>query len=353
MKSRLTLIVASIAVANSAMAQSSVTLYGIADVGLQYTSRSFSPITGNGGKLFGLTGAGYAPSIFGLKGVEDLGGGLQAEFNLESGLDLSNGGFTSSNGNLFGRLAWVGLKGGFGEVKAGLQFSPFFVSVYDTDPRGLSSFGSALGIYANNAGATGMFNQNAVSYTSPTIAGLKASAMLALGGVAGDFQSGRQYSASLRYDNGPLMLEAAYYSANPGGTVVTAVPTNYGVVGRSLGASYKFGTVTVKASVVNYNVAGALNNYVYSGGFDYLPVPFVDVNAGVYYVRDRNDSNNHSLVGALGAQYFLSRSTALYAQVGVVNNHGRETTAISTIPLPFSAVGATTVGANIGMRHVF
>ncbi|RKR31342.1 MULTISPECIES: porin [Paraburkholderia] len=340
----------------SAHAQNSVTLYGIADTGLLYLSKTLNMATGgDGGKFVGLQNAGIAPSLFGLRGTEDLGGGLQAEFNLQSGIDLTNGGFNNSNGNLFGRLAYVGLKGTFGEVKAGLQFSPFFQSIWDLDPRAFSEFGSIVGIYANNVTATGAFNSNAISYTSPVVAGLQASAMLGFGGVAGNFQSGRQYSASLRYQWSGLTLSAAFYDGNPGGTVNTVPPTNVGFEGRMLAAAYKFGPVTAKASFTSFKVEGGPSNNVYGGGLDFFALPQLDLNGGVWYVSDRNDTSSHSMMGALGATYFLSKTTGLYAQVGIVNNHGKAnlglTPAVGLTSL-FAPTGTTT-GATIGIMHMF
>jgi predicted porin len=334
-------------------AQSSVTLYGLVDAGLLYTSKTANSTTGqNSGKQFSLIDSGSAPSQFGIRGVEDLGGGLKAEFKLESGISTANGGFGISNGNLFGRQAWVGLENNWGEVKAGVQLSPFFLALYDLDPRGTATFGSSAIIYVDNVAATGVFNSNAVSYTSPVLAGLQGSVMYALGGEAGDFSAGRQYSAQLKYDNGSLMVDAAFYNGNSGGTGQTPIPTTVEFFGRMLGASYKFGGLTVKASFSSYKVAESFSNNVYGGGGDYFITPTFNVNGGVWYTIDRNDSSNHSVLGAIGTQYFLSRSTSLYGQLGVVNNHGKMDTGLS-IDGALYGVAGTTIGAVVGIRHVF
>ena len=103
-------------------AQSSVTLYGNLDTGLYYQSRT----VGSKGSEFGALDGGWFPSFFGFTGKEDLGGGLHAGFKLESGIDTTTGSYGNSNGNFFGRNAYVELGGGFGTVRAGMQFSPFF-----------------------------------------------------------------------------------------------------------------------------------------------------------------------------------------------------------------------------------
>lgn len=342
--------------AAGAHAQSSVTLYGMADAGLLFLSKTRNTSGGDGGRLVSFTDSGLVPSLLGLTGKEDLGGGLSAEFKLESGIDIANGGFNDSNGNFFGRQAYVGLTGGFGEIKAGLQFSPFFDTLFDLDPRGLSQFGSSLPIYLNNAAATGVFNANALSYTSPRMAGLQGSVMFALGGAAGNFAAGRQYSASLSYQWSGLTIDAAFYDGNPGGTVQTIPPSTLGFEGRMIGAAYQYGKLTAKVSFTNYKMAetGA-NNNVYGGGVDYALTPAVDLNGGIWYISNRNDRSSHSLMSALGASYFLSKATTLYTQVGTVSNRGQASLGLQVgdAPASLSAPYGTTVGATIGIRHVF
>ncbi|WP_322012786.1 porin [Paraburkholderia sp. J12] len=336
-----------------AHAQSSVNLYGLVDGGLLYTSKTLNETTGqNAGHQFSMIDSGSAPSQFGLMGTEDLGGDLRVKFKLESGISVANGGFNDSNGNLFGRQAWVALASRYGQVTAGLQFSPFFLSQYETDARGFSQFGSGLVTYIDNAISTGIFNSNGISYASPNVAGFQGSAMLALGGEAGNFQAGRQYSVSLKYETGGLLVSAAFYDGNSGGTVQTPVPTTVPFIGRTIGASYKFGIVAAKVAFVNYKVAGSFNNYIYSGGLDCYVTPQFDLNGGVYYTTDRGHSENHSIMGAIGAQYFISKRTALYSQLGVVNNHGSMDTGLSVSNALFGVQG-TTVGADIGIRHTF
>ncbi|RQS65040.1 porin [Burkholderia sp. Bp8963] len=337
----------------SAFAQSSVTLYGNLDVALLYTNKTLDTATGaNAGRQFAMTDTGLTPTTFGLTGVEDLGGGLKAKFKLESGFSVANGAFNHSNGNFFGRQAWVSLDSAYGELKAGLQFSPFLLAIDDSDPRSFAHFGSGLINYVDNVLVTGLFNANAVSYTSPTIAGLTGSAMFAFGGQAGNFQAGRQYSASLKYEIGGLMVNAAFYDGNSGGTAATPIPSTVAFVGRTLGAAYNFGPVTAKASFTSYKVGGSFSNNVYGGGLDYQATPAVDLNGGVWVTSDRNDTHNHSVLAALGTTYSLSKATALYAQVAMVNNHGAMNTGLGINNALFGVEG-TTVGANLGIRHTF
>ncbi|SEI15614.1 porin [Paraburkholderia hospita] len=336
-----------------AEAQSNVTLYGIVDSGFFYSSKSIDSSGNSAGKKFALIDSGLSPSQFGLKGTEDLGGGLKLDFDLESGINMTNGGYNSSNGNFFGRQAWMQLRSDIGNVKMGLQFSPFFLTLYDLDPRGLAPFGTSVVHYIDNVVGTGLANANAISYTSPVIAGLQASVMYAFGGTPGDFQAGQQYSASVKYDNGSLLLAASIYNGNAGGTAAsTPVPTTVEFAGRMIGGGYRFGKLTVKASYTSYKVAGAMSNNVWGGGADFLATPEIDVNAGVWYASDRNNTANHSLLGSAGINYYLSKDTTLYGQVAVVNNHGAMTTGLSVNGALKEGAG-TSVGGAIGVRHMF
>jgi len=340
--------------APSAQAQSSVTLYGIVDASLLYTSKTLDMSTGqSAGHQYSFTDSGLSGSRFGLRGAEDLGGGMRAIFQLESGFSVANGSLNNSNGNLFGRQAWIGIDSRFGTVKAGLQFSPFFLSVYDFDPRDMDYFGSGLVTYLNNVYVTGLFNPNGISYTSPEIAGLQGSAMLALGGTAGDFQAGRQYSASLRYHFGGLTIDAALYSGNAGGSAAAiAIPSAVEFNGRALGARYVFNNLTVMAAYTQYKVAGSFNNRVYSGGASYRITPALNVDAGIWVTRDANESSNNSILASTGLEYSLSKATVTYAQVGFVTNHGAMHAGLSVnnaLDLPTG----TTAGVSLGIRHTF
>ncbi|SAK76662.1 porin [Caballeronia ptereochthonis] len=340
-------------VADAARAQSSVTLFGVLDAGLLYTSKTLDPITGqNAGKQFSMIDGGEYYSQFGMVGTEDLGGGYKAKFRLVSGFSLGNGGLLHCNGNLFGCEAWVGIGGPPGEIKLGLQFSPFFLAVYDSDPRSLSLFGSGSVPLVDNVLGTGIFNANSISYTSPVLSGLQASVLYAFGGQAGNFQAGRQYSARLRYQLGGLTVNAAFYDGNSGGTAQTPIPTSVQYEGRMLSVGYQFGSLTAKASFVNYKVAGSFNNNVYGGGVTWYVMPTLDVNGGVWVTSDRNHTANHSVLAAFGTDYFLSKATTLYAQMGMVNNHGAMNTGLALTGAMYEVAG-TTVGAVVGIRHTF
>lgn len=343
-----------------AHAQSSVTLYGELDTGLIYTNRTLGEGGANAGKQFSLINSGLAPSRFGLTGVEDLGGGLAARFRLESGIDMVNGGFDNSNGNLFGRQAWVSLEGGFGSLKIGEQYSPYEDALFDLDPRSFAQFGSSILVYANNV-FTGIFDSNALSWTSPKLAGFTASVLTVLGGVPGNFAAGRQYSARLKYEYGGLLVEGAILDdAESSDAAIDTNPLTTPVEAHSLGVAYNFSVVTVKASFAHYNApirfddgarSGGDNN-VYNVGFNYHLLSNLDLNASVFYIDDRHESSSHSLLAALGTQYFLSKHTSLYAQAGMVQNRGTENIGLA-LDGAMHAPHGTSVGATVGITHGF
>ncbi|WP_322044553.1 porin [Paraburkholderia sp. J67] len=350
--------VGALMITGAAHAQGSITLYGVLDASLLYLSKTENPSTGaNSGKFFGFGDSGYSPSVFGLKGSEDLGGGMKANFTLESGINMGTGGFNNSNGNLFGRQAWVGLSGGFGDVKLGLQFSPFFFALYDLDPR-LSITGSSLLPWLNNVAGTGIFTRNAISYTSPQFYGFQGSVLYAFGNVAGSFQSGKQVSASLKYQWQDLTFEAAYFDSNASPLADTVPPTDVPFEGRMLGASYHLGSVTAKASFTSYRVSGGPSNNLYGGGLDWMATPQIDLNAGVWYMDDRNDTSSHAWLGSLGASWLVSKRTTLYTQVGVVRNAGNARLGLVTGEGLSSnntlfAPSGTTTAVDVGVRHTF
>lgn len=370
-------------VAAVAHAQSSVTLYGILDAGLGYASRTASTTNPQGGgpHQFGLIDSGTLPSLFGIQGKEDLGGGWSANFDLQGGINLTNGAIGNSDGSggglLFGRLAWVGLASPYGSVALGRQMTPIFQALVDVDQRsGNVLFGSELNPFFDNGAFTGIFNPNAITYRSPELGGFKADLMLALGGVAGHATEGRQYSAALKYTNGGLLVNAAWYDGNANPTVG---PTDANFLSfapiqvRELGARYKFSNLTVGASFFGYrnkeNLADGgvpTDVNVYNIGADYLVIPTLDVDGGVYYAVDRINSGAHTITAAVSTSYFLSKRTALYVQIGFVNNHASSDGAWlgDGMTLNQGAPGAvggiaglmpvgTTVVGNVGMRHFF
>uniref|UniRef100_UPI0015C70E78 porin n=1 Tax=Burkholderia guangdongensis TaxID=1792500 RepID=UPI0015C70E78 len=129
-------------------------------------------------------------------------------------------------------------------------------------------------------------------------------------------------------------------------------PSTIAFAGRNIGASYHFDKFTVKAAYTLYKVAGSFDNRVISGGVDYAITPSLALDSGVYYTRDGNDSNNHSILGSVGLDYSLSKRTMLYSQIAYVNNHGLMDTGLAINGAPFGVTGSQ-FAADIGIQHSF
>ncbi|MGQ7932548.1 porin [Paraburkholderia sp. D1E] len=335
-------------------AQGNLTLYGIMDDSLSYVSKTLNSSTGrDAGHQIAMVDGQMFGSRFGMTGVEDLGGETHVSFKLESGINIANGSIGNSNGNLFGRQAWLQVDGNFGSVTAGVQFSPFVLALIESDARGASNFGSLAPIYVGSVLTTGLFNSNAITYASPTFAGLQGSVMLALGGEAGNFRAARQYSGSLTYDRNGVFANAAFYSGNAGDATTSApASSTVAFAGRTISAGYKFSNLTLRAVFVDFKIAGSFDSRVYGGGVSYAATPALTVDAGAWLTRDGNNSNNHSILAATGVRYSLSKRTMLYTQFGYVSNSGKMDTGFSSDGPLYEAPGGT-FGANVGITHTF
>ncbi|MDE1181947.1 porin [Paraburkholderia sp.] len=240
-----TLALAVTMLANDARAQSSVTLYGVLDDGLNFTTNAA------GHHAFSMVSGDTAETSFGLKGVEDLGGGLSAIFTLENGVNL-NSGALNEGGRLFGRQAFVGLASqSLGTVTFGRQ--------YDAMVDMWSPF-TAAGNYIGDLAAHPFDNDNAdydyrlnntVKYVTPILHGFQAEAVYGFSNAT-NFAANRAYSVGASYADGPLSAAVAYTrQSNGGSTVGGAVGTDGVFTGSSqqnLGAGVKW-TFANNASV--------------------------------------------------------------------------------------------------------
>lgn len=200
--------------AGAAQAETSVTLYGTVDGGVGYTQ--FKNDAGTKAKLTGFGDAGQSSNRWGLRGAEDLGDGLQAIFNLESGFNLGTG-ESGQNGRLFGREAYVGLKSnGWGQFTAGRQST--------IGNRWLSSVATPFGNNFNQSRSAGAFStaelryDNQLQYQTPSFSGFQF-------GVGYSFNSDgnqqfkvnssaqpnvRAWTTGLRYTSGPIAAVLTY-----------------------------------------------------------------------------------------------------------------------------------------------
>lgn len=353
---RAALVFAAFAAAASASApvhaQGSVTLYGIIDEGINYTSNvQTSP--GHGHNLYSLSSGILSGSRWGLRGVEDLGGGLKTLFVLENGFDVNNGKLGQGS-LLFGRQAYVGLSGASGTVTLGRQYDPVVDYIHPLMPSAM--FSGSIGAHPgdlDNLNNTNRVN-NAVKYRTASYAGFTAEAMYSFGGVPGSMAANQIYSIGAGYARGPLTVGVGYLNArNPNasffGTAVgaTAATNNFGsspvISGYasaqseqiiSAGATYGIGAATLGAIYSNTKyqhlsgVASVLNPAGLSGAatfnsaelsVQYRLTPALSVGAAYNYTDGGAANNARYQQGALSADYIVSKRTDFYL-IGVLQH---------------------------------
>ncbi|MGC7404930.1 porin [Pandoraea pneumonica] len=333
------------AFAGAAHAQSSVTLYGIIDAGLQYVSKTGGNLagTGNTSKNFQFANGNLQGSRWGLKGAEDLGGGLKAIFVLENGFNLGSG-TLGQNSRMFGRQAYVGLSSATaGTLTIGRQYDSVvdFVGPYASGSQ-WSTFAGAHPFDNDNLNNSFRVN-NTVKYTSVNYNGFSAGGMYGFsnsannGSTGSGFANNRAYSFGLGYANGPVSFGAGYlYLGSPasnssgvinnGGDATTPM-TLGGLVASdkawiaSAGGSYAFGPATL-GLVYGHSV------YQYVGGgswkFDnaelnakYMLTPALQLGASYTYTWSTLNLTGSSVSPKyhqvnLGVDYFLSKRTDTY-----------------------------------------
>ncbi|MFW9616077.1 porin [Aquabacterium sp.] len=248
-KKSLVAVAALLAAAGAAQAQSSVKLYGLVDMGV--ASLEGAHDKGDSGRTTQVRSGMMTTSFIGFAGVEDLGGGLKAEFTLESFLAADTGEAGGPNtrnmaGGFWSRASNVALSGGFGRVALGQYDNPLFTSGYTYNPFGSSMLVSPtmrhfynLGASAADSAALGFDTGwvNSVTYESPNLQGFNVVAQAALKEAAGS-STKNSYTLAGSYNAGPLSamltyVKAGYTSAN------TAYLADQKV--WNLGASYDLG----------------------------------------------------------------------------------------------------------------
>jgi len=201
------------AFAISAHAQSSVTLYGLIDTGIVYTNNQF------GHSNWQMNTSSTQNTVFGLKGSEDLGGGLHTVFKLEQGFLLNNGAQAFS-GSAFGSQAWVGLQSDpYGTLTFGRQFD-VMNDLVGPLTAGSNTWGGNIAAHPfenDNLAANSVVVNNSVKYASPAWHGVTVETMYSFSNKAGDFANNRSYGFALAYNQGPVNLAAGYLQFNNAG----------------------------------------------------------------------------------------------------------------------------------------
>jgi predicted porin len=285
-----------------ASAQSSVTLYGVADAWIGQTKDKILDVTK---KEMG--SGGYNGSRWGLRGAEDLGGGLRGVFQLEQGFSIDTAAALDST-KQFARQAFVGLGGGFGEVRFGRQYGALdevrggFSGAFDT------AFTPTGDTWKNSDSATAGEDyaarfDNAITYRIPAMGGLTATVAISAGEGT---DANKHASFNVRYGAGPLAVALAYQRENE-----NAAQDKW----TFLGGSYALGAATLKASYQNQS-ASTDDAKEFQLGVD---VAMGAGGIGVSYARAKNDNDRKATGIGATAFYDLSKRTRMYAGFKAVN----------------------------------
>ncbi|CAG9232599.1 Porin_4 domain-containing protein [Paraburkholderia tropica] len=385
-----TLILAGVlgAFAMSAHAQSSVTLYGSLDAGIVYANNA-------GGHSLWAQGSGaLSHNYFGLKGSEDLGGGLKAIFKLESGFNIGNGSFSESD-TIFNRQAYVGLQSDqYGALTLGRQYDSMNQYLAPLSEAG-AGFGNNLAghPFDNDNFAQTFSIKNAVKYSSANYAGFQFGGMYGFSNQADGFANSRAWSAGASYSNGPLNVAAGYLQLNNSGTVggntSGAASADSNISARlqrsfGVGANYTYGPAQVgfvwshsqidglqslgSGGATLAGVSGLnlhMDNYEINGAYHLTPaLAFI----GSYTFTDGTVTGTgtgdqspkwHTVV--LGTDYSLSKRTDVYL-AGVyqhasgslgVNSAGQSLQNVAAINTLSPSSTNNQIAATIGLRHRF
>lgn len=346
-----------------AWAQSSVTLYGSIDVGIDYVSNS------NGKSLVQESSGKRTPDRFGFLVKEDLGGGNTAFARLESGF-VTNTGAQINPTSFFNRDAYVGLSNDrWGALSLGNidDFVYEYVGALNNSVPGISSFytpGNLDGLANTHA------MNNAVRYETINYGGFQAGVMDGFGNQAGNFSAGRQYSAGAQYSNGTVRLGAAYtmshnrtadvfdtfsLSSLLGQKVSAASPFNasrYSTL--AIAGSVKLGDFTPHATYTDVKLEdseGSASLHNYQVGVN------IDLSGGAHlYIL--GVSYDHSTFEELAFNqynlfltHYLSKATQIYGGVGLERASGPNARA-AQFGYTASTTGSQTV-ARIGVNHMF
>ncbi|WP_175684633.1 porin [Burkholderia anthina] len=362
-------------VASQAHAQSAVTLYGLIDEGFNYTNNV------RGGKVYELA-SGYAQgSRWGLKGVEDLGGGLKAVFQLENGFNANNGKL-GQGGLLFGRQAYVGISNDrFGTVTLGRQYDALVTYLAQTTANGNWAGYLFAHPYDNDNTDNTFRVNNTIKYASPSLAGFQFGGTYSFSNDT-NFANNRQYSVGAQYQLGGLLLAAAYLQANnpsatAGGAISNGGDQNFLAKRLQIfgaGGSYTFGSATLGFAYTNTyttrplssGYVGAItppggatlsslrfSNFEINGKYQVTPAFFVG--AAYTYTRASFDATSGKLhpqyhTAGLMADYYLSKRTDLYLQGAYQHVGGDKTGTVLDAAFVPGADGVSSTANQFVMR---
>lgn len=337
--------------AGHAAPASSVTLYGRLDGAVVNVDKANT----SNQSLSAVGDSTVATSIWGMRGSEDLGGGMRGVFNIEGDVSVTNG--NSSAAGLFRRAANVGVAGGFGELTVGLRINPLIVAWAGSQVMTSNSVFVTSAAAANFAD---FFTKNAVTYTAPKLGPATVQIQRGFGNVAGGDSKGAVTALSVTAPlPGGIEVRAAYQQRELGGTAgASANDANGDKETTLLGVKGNFGPASVAVNYVKNeakSAAGALTHNVELMQFaaSYSLSKQMQVGASYTQFDGKLTGQGKSSLTNLQGRYILSPRTFTYLQVGIADN---ATTGIAVSPV-WSVVGGlngrTQQSVGLGAVHSF
>ncbi|WP_031409571.1 porin [Thiomonas sp. FB-Cd] len=363
----------------AAKAQNSVQLYGVVDLGLEHLSFDHTAVSRLGSGV-------QAGSRIGFKGREDLGSGISAGFQVESGFcaNGTNGavytgeapaaGSYCTGGMFMGRTSALMLDGSFGHVQMGRIYSDYLNNAADADPFGAGLTGAITNI---DPGVNDYVRiSQALQYTTPSFGGFRALALYGFGGYPGSLSKGRAINVALKYSKGHLNTAIGYFSVNSMGSASTAsfgldatgraFAPNGGIVkNRFLQAylSYDAGVATVAGYVAKERFGRGATMADGSASPDvmvYMLGATIPVGAGNILMsysqhKDKNMSESTSRQLAIGYTYTLSKSTDIYFSYADIRNDRNVDQYVgdATVSGAGSLGGQNSSGIALGLKKSF
>ncbi|SDH38783.1 MULTISPECIES: porin [unclassified Duganella] len=347
--------------AAQAQAQSNVTIYGLVDAGI------VSERGGVNGSVTKVTSGIGGQSRLGFRGTEDLGNGLSAIFQMETGFKADDGSLDTAN-SIFNRQAFVGLKSkDAGQLTIGRQYTMLYNAQSQVaDPFGAGYAGTIKNLFPS-AGANTRVS-NAIVYATPTMGGFSAEALYALGEQAGSATAGRQFGFGLNYAQGPLNARLVYNNKNNDTAAVGTTPAKAQDTGRNtmFAANYDFKVIKAYfAYSADKGVNSAQIPVANAYGFAVAPKASTDSNdiligaqipAGngyfmTSYIRkdDKTANNQDANQFALGYLYSLSKRTGAYVSYAKIKNKNGAGYTVGNN----NEAGSGDKAFNVGIRHAF
>ncbi|MGH8852670.1 MAG: porin [Telluria sp.] len=345
----------------AAGAQTQVTVYGIVDAALARTNNVDA--AGNSvTKLSSLSGS--LPSRIGFRGSEDLGGGTAVVFALESGFNPDTG-VSGQGGRLFGRQAWVGLKGGWGTLQVGRIVNMTFLATAKSDVLGPNLFSiNSIDLYLPNARS-----DNAVGYLG-SFRGVTVGATYSLGRdasaaggpaatncggeVAGKAKACRQFTALLGHETATYGINTTYDklygNAGAAGGLTSSERFDRRI---TVNGYYMFGATKLGAGVIDRQtnaVSGVVDSDLYYLGVSHPLAPNLTLDTQLAR-KDVKDSGDDTNMFVARLTYALSKRSAVYGAVGRMDNNGAAAVALDAGGTV--APGRAQNGVMAGLRHMF